>query len=414
MDKKGETMPQPNADGLLETVLHDWHAANGGKMVAFGGWHMPVQYADGIIQEHLATRCRAGLFDVSHMGRFRLTGDGGKEFLRRALTNDAALLAPGEAQYTFIANENGGAVDDAYLYKLADADFLLVVNASNKDKDWRWLDDLNRDGAPITDISDQTAMIALQGPAAANILGQIVDPAALPENKRNRLAVIEIDGAPLIVARTGYTGEASCFELFPETGRAIDLWRRLVALGAEPIGLGARDSLRLEAGLPLYGHELGEDAEGREIPIFALALANFAVRAAGDTGFVGAEALALQRDEWQRIKLGEIDTPVEDRLLKRCIRPIAVFDGRRPLRAGQKVMIDGRLVGHVTSGTSVPYARAAPEDGHDMRPIGLALIDSDLRFSNAAPVVFDIVDDRGKSVRAELVERNLSPGATRR
>ncbi len=407
-------MPQPNADGLLETVLHEWHAANGGKMVAFGGWHMPVQYADGIIQEHLETRRRAGLFDVSHMGRFRLTGDGAEEFLCRTLTNDAALLATGEAQYTMIANENGGAVDDAYLYKLAEADFLLVVNASNKDKDWHWLNGLNQGGAPLRDISDEMAMIALQGPTAAEWLGQIVGPAALPDDKRNRLATVEVDGAPLIIARTGYTGEAVCFELFPQTDRAVSLWQRLIDLGAEPIGLGARDSLRLEAGFPLYGHELGEDVEGREIPIFAIALANFAVRASGDMAFVGAEALAAQRDEFQRIKLGEIEMPVEDRRLKRCIRPIAVFDGRRPLRAGHKVMIDGRLVGHVTSGTSVPYAHAAPDDGHDMRPIGLALIDSDLRYTEAGPVVIEIVDDRGKSVSAELVKRNMSPGATRK
>ena len=382
-------------------------------MVDFGGWHMPVQYAGGIIHEHLETRRWAGLFDVSHMGRFRLSDDSAEEFLCRTLTNDATLLAVGEAQYTLIANENGGAVDDAYLYKLADTDFLLVVNALNKDKDWRWLDDLNQGGVLISDISDEMGMIALQGPVAADLLEQIVDPAALPEDKRNRLTTVEVDGAPLIIARTGYTGEAVCFELFPEADRIVHLWQRLVDLGAKPIGLGARDSLRLEAGLPLYGHEFGDDTDGYEIPIFAIALANFAVRTTGDTAFVGAKALAAQREEFDLIKQDKIATPVDGLRLKRCVQPIAVFDGRRPLRAGQKVMVDGRLVGHVTSGTSVPYARTAPEGGYDMRPIGLALIDSDLRYTEAGPVVLEIVDYRGNSVYAELVKRNMSPGAVK-
>ena len=152
-------MTQTNATGLRETVLHDWHAGNGGKMVGFGGWRMPVQYKTGIIREHLATRRHAGVFDVSHMGRFSIKGKGAEDFLRRVLTNDAKALAPGHAQYTFIANDSGGAVDDAYLYKLADEDFLLVVNAANREQDWHWLD-RRRGGAEMADISEELGMIS--------------------------------------------------------------------------------------------------------------------------------------------------------------------------------------------------------------------------------------------------------------
>ncbi|MFQ5955506.1 MAG: glycine cleavage system aminomethyltransferase GcvT, partial [Kiloniellales bacterium] len=221
-------------------------------MVEFAGWHMPVHYKTGIIQEHLATRRRAGLFDVSHMGRFKITGKGAEDFLLSLLTNNARALEPAHAQYTFIATDSGGAVDDAYLYKLTEDDFLLVVNAGNRDKDWQWLErHMRQDGVAMTDVSDQLAMISLQGPESASILEGVVDKADLPENKRNRLAVAAIDGHHVVVARTGYTGESVCFELFVAADHAVRLWQTLVSLGAVPCGLGARDSLRLEAGLPL-------------------------------------------------------------------------------------------------------------------------------------------------------------------
>ena len=156
----------PDADGaeLNKTVLHDWHVAAGAKMVDFGGWHMPVQYPSDIIQEHLATRRHAGLFDVSHMGRFRVRGAGAEDFLLAALTNNARALDPGHAQYTFIANQAGGAVDDAYLYRLGAADFLLVVNAANRAKDWQWLEDLKDGDMELVDESDALAMVSKPAP----------------------------------------------------------------------------------------------------------------------------------------------------------------------------------------------------------------------------------------------------------
>ncbi len=401
---------------LKKTVLHGWHVEASAKMVPFGDWHMPVQYPSGIIQEHLATRRAAGLFDVSHMGRYRVTGANAEAFLLQTLTNNARALLPGQAQYTIIANETGGAIDDAYLYKLAEEDFLLVVNAGNREKDWDWLAAHNDAGAAVEDASDALAMISLQGPRSAEILEHLVGLVGLPENKHNRLSMVAANGRKIIVSRTGYTGETVCFELFVHHTDAVDIWQQLVELGAVPCGLGARDSLRLEAGLPLYGHEFGEDPDGNEIPIFANALANFAVRGAGAGGYIGEAALTRQRQEFERIKRGELKTPVEERCLKHLAQPIALFGERRPLRAGYQVLKRGEAAGWVTSGTSVPFARfygegvtAQPSDEHDMRPIGLALVRSDIAYRTDRPVVLEVADGRGKTFSAELVEKNLWP-----
>jgi aminomethyltransferase len=412
-------MSNDNSTPLKETVLHDWHVAHEAKMVPFGGWDMPVQYKSGIIREHLATRRSCGLFDVSHMGRFRVSGEGAEAYLMKVLTNSARALEVGQAQYTFIATESGGAVDDAYLYKLASDDYLLVVNAGNREKDWDWLIAHNHQpGVNMENVSEALGMISLQGPDSAGLLEQIVDKRALPESKRNWLTTVTLDGHSVIVARTGYTGESIGFELFPPCEYTLALWEKLIDLGATPVGLGARDSLRLEAGLPLYGHELGEDPEQREIPIFANDLARFAVRAGDEADYVGRDALEHQRREFVEIKRGELHAPVGERVLPRIVQPIAVFQGRRPLRAGYRVFHDGEEIGYVTSGTTVPYTRfygqgitATPSDEHDLRPIGLALIDSDLRYRTDRPVVLEVRDDRGNTFETELVERHLWPSA---
>jgi aminomethyltransferase len=412
-------MSGENNSELRETVLHDWHEANQAKMVPFGGWDMPVQYETGIIREHLATRRGCGLFDVSHMGRFMVRGKGAQAFLLKVLTNSARALQVGQAQYTFIATDTGGAVDDAYLYRLAEDEYLLVVNASNRDKDWDWLSGhISQPDVNMENISEELGMIALQGPESASLMEQIVDKRELPESKRNWLGTVSIEGHPVIVARTGYTGESAGFELFPKRDYTVALWEKLIALGAAPIGLGARDSLRLEAGLPLYGHELGDDAEHREIPVFANDLARFAVRSTDDGDYVGKHALERQRQEFIAIKRGELHSPLGERVLPRIIQPIAVFQGRRPLRAGYRVLHDGKEVGCVTSGTTVPVTRfygqgitATPSDEHDLRPIGLALMNSDLRYRTDKPVVLQVHDDRGNSFDAELVERHMWPSA---
>ena len=402
---------------LRRTTLFEWHRSHGGTLVDFSGWEMPVQYETGPIAEHLATRRTAGLFDVAHMGRYRFTGPDALGQLGHVLTNDPRGLDPGEAHYTFIGNETGGAVDDAYLYCIGEDDYLLVVNAGNREKDWDWIIDHSPDGSVMVDVSDDFGMISLQGPAATEILLGAFGPVDLPENKRNQLRVSDVEGHRLIIARTGYTGESSAFELFPEADFTIELWERLVAAGATPNGLAARDSLRLEAGLPLYGHELGPDIDGNDIPIFANSLATFGVRRGG-SDFIGHEDLARQRAEYELIKRDEMTVPPEERRLSHLVQPIAVFDGRKPLRAGYEMFLDGERVGYVTSGTSVPYARfegegidAVPSEEHGMRPIGLALVRSDIRYRSDVPVVFEVVDARGRSMNAELVQRNVWPTA---
>ena len=404
-----------SAASLKRTVLHDWHAANGGRMVAFGGWSMPVQYAFGITREHVATRTSAGLFDVSHMGRFRVSGPRAESFLSTMLTNDAGTLAQRQAHYTLLADEQGGAIDDAYLYRLGIEDFLLVVNASNREKDWSWLhSERLPEEVMLEDTSEDLAMLALQGPRSAQILEALIGQGVLPEARRNRLRVAAFGASELIVARTGYTGENVCFELFAPTARAVELWQRLVEAGAQPAGLGARDSLRLEAGLPLYGHEFGCDADGDPIPIFANALARFGVRPAAQGAYRGSAALDRQRAEYEDILRGTCATPVPQRVLKRLVKPLAVFESRRPLRAGYRLLLDGESVGYVTSGTSVPVARegARLDDQPEMRPIGLALVRSDIRYTSSPRVRFEVRDARGEVMTAELVERNLPP-ATR-
>ena len=407
------------SDSPRRTVLHDWHASHGGKMVDFAGWSMPVQYETGIIAEHLATRRSAGLFDVSHMGRYRVRGPGAESFLLGTLTNNASGLDACQAQYTFIANESGGVVDDAYLYRLADEDFLLVVNAGNRAADWEWLARYQPDrDVDLTDESAELSMLSLQGPAANDVLARLVDARELPENKRNRISVVDFEGRGLVVARTGYTGESVCFELFPESDDAARLWERLVEAGATPVGLGARDSLRLEAGLPLYGHELGPGPDGRDIPLFANALARFAVRRSVENDFVGCAALRAQREEYEHIRRHELTTPPSERLLTHLVQPVAVFDGRRPLRQGYRVMYRGEDAGWITSGTTVPYAvfegegiAATPGSAHAMRPIGLALLRSDLLPRGDAPLHVEVIDGRGNAVTAEVVERNAWPVA---
>ena len=381
-------------------------------MVAFGGWSMPVQYAGGITREHIATRTSAGLFDVSHMGRFRVLGPKAESFLATMLTNDPSTLAQRQAHYTLLADEQGGAIDDAYLYRLGIEDFLLVVNASNRDKDWSWLHaERLRQDATLEDASEDLAMLALQGPRSAQILEALIGQGVLPEARRNRLRVAAFGASELVVARTGYTGENVCFELFVSSAHAVELWQRLVEAGAQPAGLGARDSLRLEAGLPLYGHEFGCDADGHPIPIFANALARFGVRPAAQGAYKGSAALERQRAEYEDILRGSCTTPVPQRMLKRLVKPLAVFDSRRPLRAGYRLFLDGAEVGYVTSGTSVPVARAGAslDDRPEMRPIGLALIRSDIRFTPSPRMRFEVRDARGDALIAELVERNLPP-----
>jgi aminomethyltransferase len=377
-------------------------------MVEFGGWEMPVHYAAGILQEHLATRGRAGLFDVSHMGRFRICGRGALRFLQHVLTNNAAALEVGEAQYTMIPNAAGGAMDDAYLYRFLPEEYLLVVNASNRLKDWDYFNASRKHSADveIQDLTTNLAMLSVQGPSSRGILEGMLGSGVLPEPMRNRLSIAVFNGTRLLLARTGYTGEPIGFELFIDHRQAPDLWERLLSEGAQPVGLGARDTLRLEAALPLYGHELGLDPEGREIPIFACNLARFAVSFSPlKADWVGRDALARQFEAFRCIADRDFARIAD---LPRLIQPIALVD-KGIARAGAQVRRGGKSVGFVTSGTMVPYWVSAgasidsvQSEEKGMRAIGLALLDSDLVADDEIEV-----DIRGKPAGAVIVPFHL-------
>lgn len=392
------------------TLFHKRHEALGARIVEFGGWDMPIQYPSGTVKEHLATRKGAGLFDVSHMGRFIVRGPKALAFLQHVLTNNAEALdgKPIGAQYTVIPNEAGGAVDDAYLCRFDEEEFLLVVNASNRRKDWDHLQarvgEFGR--VELIDRTEEMVMLALQGPASQDLLEQVVESGRLPEPTRNAVGIVTIGGARVEVSRTGYTGEPLCFELFAGRERGLALWDILVKKGATPIGLGARDTLRLEAGLPLYGHEFGRDPEGKEIPVLAFPLTRFALSLSPLKGeFVGRAALQKQLAALEKI-LSKDFSAISD--LPRVTRPVALT-GRGIARAGAKVFKGDRHIGTVTSGTMVPYwvfeedgSPAKPTDEHKMRPICLALIDSDVLKDEKVQI-----EIRGKAVDGVVVGRHI-------
>ncbi|MBI2880710.1 MAG: glycine cleavage system aminomethyltransferase GcvT [Candidatus Tectomicrobia bacterium] len=404
---------------LKKTVLNDWHRENGAKMVPFGGWDMPVHYASGILEEHLATRKAAGLFDISHMGRFRVAGKGALPFLQHTLTNDASALEPGKAQYTLIPDERGGAVDDAYLYQQGEEDYLLVVNASNTEKDFRWLSQFlpRFPEAKMEDITADLFMASLQGPETPAILGSILPASAKPgfqgllEAKRNSFVRLDMEGRPVILSRTGYTGEPLSFEFFTPRALALELWERVHRagrpLGLLPVGLGARDTLRLEAGYPLYGHEFGKGPDGRDIPIFAVSLSRFAVSFAEAKGdFVGRAALERQSREADARRKGELKAPPHEWTVPKSVLSITVT-GRGIARQGHEVSPPGggEAVGHVTSGTMVPYWKFAgenPTGESGRRAIGLAYIRADLETGQE----MEIRDGR-RSFSAVIVKRHL-------
>jgi len=401
---------------LRRTPLYDRHVAAGAKLVDFAGWEMPVQYPAGIIAEHLATRRGAGLFDVSHMGRFVIGGAGAAPFLQHVLTNNCEALDPLQAQYTIVPTETGGAVDDAYLYRFVEDEFLLVVNAANREKDWAHFQQFagRFDDLRLEDRSEDIAMLALQGKTAREILAGLLEAGRLPDPLRNELSIATLRGgggtAEVRIGRTGYTGEPLCFELFVAAGDAPAAWDALVAAGAEPVGLGARDTLRLEAGLPLYGHELGLDPAGNEIPVMSCPLASFAVSFSPLKGdYVGRAALERQHRAYGRILVRDWSL-VDD--LPRMTRPVAIT-GRGIAREDAVVSRDGERVGWVTSGTAVPYWGVEGEglcslrtEEHHLRSIALAYVDSHVIEDDEVEV-----DVRGKRVPGLVVPYHLRSDA---
>ena len=349
---------------LKRTPLYDCHLESGGKMVEFAGWEMPVQYA-GVIEEHRAVRTAAGLFDVSHMGEVRVRGAGAQAALQRLTPNDVSKLAPGRAHYSGLLTERGTYVDDLLVYRLAADDFLVVVNASNSPRDFAWMAERAAGEAEVTDASDRYALLALQGPQALAMLAPIASP-EISGLKYYGFVQGEVDGAPAIISRTGYTGEDG-FELYLAPEDAPRVWRRLLAAGAAPAGLGARDTLRLEAAMALYGHEIDETTTP-----FEAGLGWVVKLDKGD--FLGRDALAAQKAEGIPRKLVGFEVT-----------------GRGIARQGHGVVSDGGTVGSVTSGTWSPTFEKA---------LGMAYVPPEM----AAPGTPLTLDVRGKAVPAVVVE----------
>ncbi len=315
---------------LRRTPLADLHEQLGGRMVPFAGWSMPVQYK-GIVEEHRAVRERAGVFDVSHMGRLFVVGAAAEALLRRAVTYDVATIAEGHGHYTLLCNDEGGIIDDPYVYRLDSQRFLFVGNASNGDRDAERVQSFVAPGddVDLLDRQEQTVMLAVQGPAASGHMARIIGPevAAIEKRACTELPYLQYK---LFVSRTGYTGEDG-FEIVTsvEAGRAI--WRQLMAAGVEPCGLGARDTLRLEAALPLWGHDIDETTNPYEAGL------GWVVSLDDGAEFAGRDALA-------RIKANGVDRKLA------CIKAA----GRGVIRDGFPIMHDGQQVSIVASGSHSP------------------------------------------------------------
>lgn len=383
-----------------KTPFYHKHLESGGKLVDFAGWEMPIQYLSGIIVEHLTTRKTAGLFDVSHMGRFLISGTGAAEFLDYALTNCASGLDTGSSHYTILAQPDGGAVDDAWLYRFNNEGFTLVVNASNKDKDWKHLQSIAKSfkNVALEDFSEALAMLALQGPKSEAILTSLLTGGSFPATKRNAAGIAFLAGRQVYIGRTGYTGEPICFEIMMKVADAEYLWDMLIKNGAVPVGLGARDTLRLEASLPLYGHEMGLDGSGKVIPILAVPAAKLALTDAKKADFIGKGAIQKQVAALARYKKGDF-SDISD--LPRRIVSLRILD-KGVVRQGSKVFYRGQAVGEVTSGTMVPYWKPDQTEQSDQRAVALAYVDCSL----AAGTEVD-VDVRGRMLKAGIVRRNL-------
>ncbi|MDQ0197322.1 glycine cleavage system aminomethyltransferase GcvT [Neobacillus ginsengisoli] len=355
---------------LKRTPLFDVYKQYGGKTIDFGGWELPVQFSS-IKEEHEAVRTRAGLFDVSHMGEVEVKGTDSLNYLQKMMTNDVSKLKNGGAQYTAMCYENGGTVDDLLVYKIEDNHYLLVINASNIDKDYKWLESHLAGDVRIENLSEKTAQLAIQGPLAEQVLQKLADGSDLSEIGffKFQLAV-KLAGKTALVSRTGYTGEDG-FEVYCDSNDAVELWQAILKAGEEegvlPCGLGARDTLRFEANLALYGQELSPEVSPLEAGI------GFAVKLNKETDFIGKVALLAQKTNG----------------IPRKMVGIEMIDRGIP-RHGYPVYKGEEQIGEVTTGTQSPTLK---------KNIGLALITT--QFAGLDSEVE--VEIRGKRLKAKVV-----------
>jgi aminomethyltransferase len=341
---------------LRRTALYERHAAAGAKLVPFAGWEMPIQYA-GIRAEHLVVRSDVGVFDVSHMGEVEVEGPRAHELLQGLLSNDLDKLGAGDAQYTLLTNERGGIIDDLIAYRLDDYRYLLVVNAANRETDATWLKEREISGSDVRDVSDEYALLAVQGPNAIAKLG-------LAPAKPFTFAEETLDGVQCMVNRTGYTGEDGC-ELLCMTEDAVRLWDAVLERGAVPCGLGARDTLRLEVCYPLHGNDIGPDTDAISAGLgWACAL---------DKEFEGVEALRRVKEDGPERRL--VAFVMEDKAIPR-----------------QGMPIEGG--GEVTSGSHSPMLEVG---------IGMGYVP----VAQASPGSELTIDVRGRPRRAQVVKKPI-------
>ncbi|MFV0387451.1 MAG: glycine cleavage system aminomethyltransferase GcvT [Pyrinomonadaceae bacterium] len=357
---------------IKKTPLNSVHRELGGKMVDFGGWDMPVVYPAGTIAEHMRTRQFCGLFDVSHMGEIRVTGSDAIPFINSLTTNDVTNLIDGQAHYSALTYESGTVVDDLLVYRFGDEDLLLVVNAATQDKDWDWI--TAHKGAfevELQKVSDDYCQIAIQGPEALRIL-QTLTQTALEPIKYYHFSEGEVDGVPAIISRTGYTGEDG-FEVYSAADKAIQLWNKMLEAGnygAEggilPCGLAARNTLRLEAAMSLYGHEISDEITPLEANLGWICKLNI--------DFIGADALRKQKEEGLTRKL------IGFEMIDRGIA-----------RDGFDLYINDQKLGYVTSGSPAPFL--GKNIGLAFVPVEFAKLGQDIK-----------IDVRGKLLNAEVVK----------
>jgi aminomethyltransferase len=358
---------------LKRTPLNSVHRAMGGRMVDFGGWDMPVQYPAGTIEEHLRTRNHAGLFDVSHMGEIEVRGAEAIALVNHVASNDASKLIDGQAQYSALTTPAGTVVDDLLVYRFSADHLLLVVNAGTTEKDWDWITSQSLAGqAQLKNVSSDYCQLAIQGPDALGILQALTD-LPLAEIKYYHFTLARVDGIPAIVSRTGYTGEDG-FEVYADSGKAEQIWNKLLDAGnygsdtgVLPCGLAARNTLRLEAGMALYGHEIDEHTTLLEANLGWICKLN-----KGE--FIGREALAKQKEAGVQKRLVGFEVTE---------RGIA--------RDGQEVCVNGERVGKITSGSPAPYLK---------KNIGMAYVPT--QFANEGQEIQ--IDVRGKLVGARIVK----------
>jgi aminomethyltransferase len=284
------------------TALYDMHVKYGGKIVPFAGYELPVQYEKGILFEHNAVRNGVGVFDVSHMGEVLIKGENAENALQRLVTNRVSTIEEKQCRYTLMCYENGGIVDDLLIYKIDREKFLLIVNASNTDKDFEWIEKNLLEGATATNLSDGIAQIAIQGPKAEEVLSMLTDMSKVPTKNYHFNFDLDVDGINCLISSTGYTGEKG-YEIYCANADAIALYEKIMdagkEIGIEPTGLGARDTLRFESSMPLYGHELSADTLATEVGL------DFAIKL--DIDFIGRDALIKNPPQYKRVGLKILD-----------------------------------------------------------------------------------------------------------